>query len=63
VRHDHAFAFSDLKESIESSSHDLLLMERIGRLEKGGDFRYLSTGWGRYILTLAAIVVINYFVV
>lgn len=52
-----------LKERIELSSHNLLLSERIERLEKMDDTGYDSSGWFGYILTAASIVVLNYFIV
>ncbi|MEJ2695423.1 MAG: M56 family metallopeptidase [Candidatus Sulfobium sp.] len=54
---------SALSDSIERSSHDLLLKERIARLENSDNLEYQQPGWGRYLLTLGAIVVVNYYVV
>lgn len=51
-----------LKESIESSSHNLLLEERITRLEVKKADRNNAFMWGRYALTIMAIIVINYFI-
>ncbi len=57
------FKLSFVKEAIESSSHNLLLNERIGRLENYGLIEYHPYGWLRYAASLAAIVGISYFVV
>lgn len=58
-----AFGLSSVKEAIESSSHNLLLNERIERLENLGSFDYHPYAWFRYTASLAAIVGISYFVV
>jgi Zn-dependent protease with chaperone function len=58
-----AFRLSFVKEAIESSSHNLLLHERIERLENHGGIEYYPYGWVRYAASLAAIVGISYFVV
>ncbi len=58
-----AFRLSVVKEAIESSSHNLLLNERIERLENHVSFGYHPFEWVRYCTTVAAIVVMSYFVV
>ena len=63
VPHSDEFKFSFVREAIESSSHNLLLQERIERLENNGPFDYHPYGWGRYALTLAVIIGLNYYVV
>jgi Zn-dependent protease with chaperone function len=63
VPHDEAFRLSSVKEAIESSSHNLLLNERIERLENHVPFDYHAYGWVRYSTTLATIIVMSYFVV
>ncbi len=63
VRHKSAFGFSEIKEIIERSSHNLLIYERISRLENDSISVYRPYGWGRYFLTLSTIVAVNYFVV
>lgn len=57
-------AVSSWKEGIENYSHNLLLKERISRLESG-DIYYddREFAWGRFLLTISVIVVLNYFVV
>jgi Zn-dependent protease with chaperone function len=57
------FRLSFVKEAIESSSHNLLLNERITRLENHGVIEYYPYGWVRYAASLAAIVGISYFIV
>lgn len=52
-----------IKESIESSSHNLLLEERIERLESAEAGRHYAFMWGRYALTLMTIIGINYYIV
>ncbi|MBI4690994.1 MAG: M48 family metalloprotease [Nitrospirae bacterium] len=53
---------SNLKDSLEEYSHNIHIMNRIIRLEQGS---VSGNGgeWMKFILTLAVIVVINYFVV
>jgi hypothetical protein len=63
VRHNSAFRFSEIKDIIERSSHNLLLHERISRLENNTTSEHLPHRWGGYFLTLSAIVAVNYFVV
>lgn len=63
VPHSDVFKLSFVKEAIESSSHNLLLQERIERLENNGPFDYHPYGWGRYAVTLAVIIAVNYYVV
>lgn len=63
IPHSDVFKLSFVKEAIESSSHNLLLEERIERLENKGNFDYHAYGWGRYALTLAVIIAVNYYVV
>ena len=58
-----ASRLSDLNEAIENSSHNLLLGERISRLEAADPAGRITAGWGAYVLTTAAIVLVNYFVV
>jgi BlaR1 peptidase M56 len=58
-----ASRLSDLTEVIENSSHNLLLGERISRLETVNPAENISAGWAAYVLTTAAIVLVNYFVV
>ncbi len=54
---------AEVKQVIETSSHNLQLHERIVRLEEGRAFTDASYGWGRFGATLATIVVMNYFIV
>jgi Zn-dependent protease with chaperone function len=63
VPHTTAFKVSGIRDMIEKSSHNLLLHERIARLEDEGISRHQKHGLGRYVLTLSAIVAVNYFVV
>lgn len=63
LKHEGGLSVSALKDAIESSSHNLLLKERIERLENSGGFGYHPFRWGRYSLTLSAVLAINYFVV
>ncbi len=54
---------TDMKEGIENYSHNLLLKERITRLE-GEDInedKYFE--WGKFLLTVSVIIAVNYFVV
>jgi len=51
-----------LREAVETRSHNLLLEERIRRLEENREIDR-APGWGRYALTVAAIAGICYFVV
>lgn len=52
-----------LRDGIEDHSHDLLLKERIGRLEEGAPYEDRDFVWGRFALTMLTIVVLNYHVV
>ncbi len=54
---------SDLSDAIENSSHNLLLGERISRLESINPAEHVRAGWGAYALTMLATVLINYLVV
>lgn len=54
---------TEIPGAIENSSHNLLLQERITRLGRSDMLSYYEPRWGRYVLTLAAVVVLNYFVV
>jgi hypothetical protein len=63
LHHEGGLKVSALKDTIESSSHNLLLKERIERLENKGGLGYHPFRWGRYSLTLAAALTVNYFVV
>jgi Zn-dependent protease with chaperone function len=63
IPHSDVFKLSFVKEAIESSSHNLLLQERIERLENNGPFYYHAYGWGRYVLTIMVILAVNYYVV
>jgi Zn-dependent protease with chaperone function len=63
VPHHEAVKLSFVKESIENSSHNLLLNERIERLENRAVFDYHPYGWIRYAACLVAIVGMSYFVV
>jgi beta-lactamase regulating signal transducer with metallopeptidase domain len=58
-----ALRLAELRDALESSSHNLLLSERISRLESADPAKQLPAGWGRYVLTLLGIVLVNYFVV
>ena len=66
----HSEFFSDafggvkaLKEGVENYSHNLLLKERIARLESAHGYEDKEFGWGKFLLTIAVVAVINYFVV
>jgi Zn-dependent protease with chaperone function len=61
--HQHEAGIFAVRETIEISSHNLLLEERIERLENNGPFEYYSSGWSRLALTAAGIVTINFFIV
>ena len=54
---------TDMKEGIENYSHNLLLNERIARLESGDLFKDKYFEWGKFFLTVSVIIVVNYFVV
>ena len=66
----HSEFFSDafggvkaLKEGAENYSHNLLLKERIARLESAEGYEDKEFEWGKFLLTIAAVAVVNYFVV
>jgi Zn-dependent protease with chaperone function len=66
----HSEFFSDafggvkaLKEGVENYSHNLLLKERIARLESAHEYEDKEFGWGKFLLTIGVVAVINYFVV
>jgi len=66
----HSEFFSDafvgvkaLQEGVENYSHNLLLKERIARLESEKGYTDREFEWGRFLLTMAVVAVINYFVV
>ncbi len=63
IPHSDVFKLSFVREAIESSSHNLLLQERIERLENNGPFHYRAYGWGRYVLTMVVIMAFSYYVV
>jgi beta-lactamase regulating signal transducer with metallopeptidase domain len=52
-----------MKDEIEKHSHNLLLKERIDRLESGNIMTDEKFGWGKFLLTINVIIMINYFVV
>lgn len=52
-----------LKEWVENYSHNMLLKERIARLESGEGYEDKEFAWGKFALTIAVVAVINYFVV
>lgn len=54
---------TSLKDGLENHSHDLLLKERIARLESREDYQDKEFDLGRFILTTGVIIIINYFVV
>jgi hypothetical protein len=53
----------EFKEGVENYSHNLLLRERIARLESGAGYEDRYFEWGKFLLTISAVAVINYFVV
>ncbi len=55
--------FSTLKDVIESSTHNLLLEERILKLENRDTLESSEFGWGAFALTCASVLIITYFVV
>jgi Zn-dependent protease with chaperone function len=66
----HSEFFSDafgrvkaLQEGVENHSHNLLLKERIARLESEKGYTDKEFEWGKFLLTTAVVAVINYFVV
>ena len=52
-----------LKEGAENYSHNLLLRERIARLESGKGYEDKEFEWGKFLLTITVVAVMNYFVV
>lgn len=52
-----------LKEGVENYSHNLLLRERIARLESGKGYEDKEFEWKKFLLTITVVAVINYFVV
>jgi beta-lactamase regulating signal transducer with metallopeptidase domain len=63
VPHKTAFKASAIRDAIETSSHNLLLKERISRLEEYEAAGARHFGWGRYIMTIVVVIALNYFVV
>jgi len=66
----HSEFFSDafggvkaLQEGMENYSHNLLLKERIARLESEKGYTDKEFEWGKFLFTTAVVAVINYFVV
>jgi beta-lactamase regulating signal transducer with metallopeptidase domain len=57
------FNFSELKNAIENSSHNILLKERILRLENKYDLESSKFQWGKFIVTCLSIFIISYLVV
>lgn len=58
-----ACGLSAMKESIEGRSHNMLLEERVRRLEEEDFSEDEAPGWGRYFMTMAAVLAVNYLVV
>jgi beta-lactamase regulating signal transducer with metallopeptidase domain len=54
---------TDITEVIGNSSHNLLLKERITRLEDNEDFDPRPHRWGGYVLTVVAVIGLSYFIV
>jgi hypothetical protein len=54
---------SQMKEQVESHSHNLLLDERIRNLTEGRYQNNTRFGWPQYLLTMSAILLIGYGVV
>ena len=52
-----------LQEGMENHSHNLLLKERIARLESEKGYTDKEFEWGKFLLTTVVVAVINYFVV
>jgi hypothetical protein len=52
-----------MKERIENHSHNLLLDERIRRLQEPGDEQPVRFGWLQFMLTAAVILLMGYLVV
>lgn len=57
------YSLKKVKEVIENSSHNLLLKERITRLENEEGFGDNIFRWERFALTMAAVAALSYFVV
>jgi beta-lactamase regulating signal transducer with metallopeptidase domain len=53
----------EMKEGVENYSHNLLLKERIARLESTQGYEDAEFEWGKFLLTTSVVAVINYFVV
>lgn len=62
-KEDKASKISVAKDIIESHSHNLLLKERILKIEEKGIGDNPKFGWGKYILIIIIILKINYMVV
>jgi Zn-dependent protease with chaperone function len=54
---------SKLKDSIEEYGHNMHIEARIMRLEQGGGSKKTGSVWFAFVLTLSAIIVMNYFIV
>lgn len=54
---------STMKEGIENYSHNLLLKERISRLENGQVPEEADFAWGKFLITLSTICILNFFIV
>jgi Zn-dependent protease with chaperone function len=52
-----------IKNEIENHSHDQMLTERIDRLQESIVFENKRFQWGKFILTILVIIVINYYVI
>jgi Zn-dependent protease with chaperone function len=66
----HSEVFSDpfvgvktLKEGVKNYSHNLLLKERIARLEHPESYGDREFEWGKFLLTTGVVGMINYFIV
>ena len=53
----------ELKEGVENYSHNLLLKERIARLEQPESYSDREFEWGKFLLTITVVGAVNYFVV
>ncbi|TAL25016.1 MAG: hypothetical protein EPN94_06110 [Nitrospirae bacterium] len=62
-KEDKAARLSGVKETIESHSHNLLLKERVLRIQERGVAESPEFGWVKFILTTLIILKINYMVV
>lgn len=68
LRHGEAYAIDDDDRgdglsAIERISHDLMVRERIRRLEHGESAPAAAADWVKFAITLAAILVLNYYIV